>query len=163
MPNILLEGMAAGLPIACSDRGPMPEVLGDAGVYFNPEDPASIAKAIRHLIESPELREQKAQAAFQRAQQYSWARCAEETFGFLVCVLDEHARVGLGHVRLSIIDLSPLGHQTMWDITRKAVIVFNGEIYNYRELRRELEIIGRLPVQRYYGPGRPDGRVRQFD
>ena len=38
MPNTLVEAMAIGLPIACSDRGPMPEVLRDGGVYFDPED-----------------------------------------------------------------------------------------------------------------------------
>jgi len=45
--NILVEAMASGLPIACSNRGPMPEVLGDAGVYFDPEDPHDIARALR--------------------------------------------------------------------------------------------------------------------
>lgn len=83
MPNILIEGMAAGLPIACSDRGPMPEVLGDAGVYFDPEDIGSIRQAIQQLISSPALREEKAQAAFERMQRYSWRRCADETFRFL--------------------------------------------------------------------------------
>lgn len=47
--------------------------------------------------------------------------------------------VGLGHRRLSIIDLSSLGRQPMWDVTGTAVIVYNGEIYNYRELRSDLE------------------------
>src|SRR5690606_24895104 len=42
LPITLLEGMAAGLPIACSDRGPMPEVLQDGGAYFDPEDPEAI-------------------------------------------------------------------------------------------------------------------------
>lgn len=83
MPNILLEGMASGLPIACSSRGPMPEVLGDAGVYFDPEQPDEIAAAIRRLIGSPELRSNKALAAYQRARQYDWQRCAGETFSFL--------------------------------------------------------------------------------
>lgn len=50
--------------------------------------------------------------------------------------------VGLAHRRLSIIDLSPLGHQPMWDLSRQAAVVFNGEIYNYRELRQELEAKG---------------------
>lgn len=83
MPNILIEAMAAGLPIACSNRGPMPEVLGDAGLYFDPEQPEQIAAAIRSFLESPQLRAQKAQMAFERAQQYSWDRCARETFAFL--------------------------------------------------------------------------------
>lgn len=48
-------------------------------------------------------------------------------------------QIGLCHRRLSIIDLSPLGHQPMWDVSRRVAIVFNGEIYNYRELRADLE------------------------
>lgn len=51
---------------------------------------------------------------------------------------DPERGVGLAHRRLSIIDLSPAGHQPMWDVTKRAVIVFNGEIYNYRELRSDL-------------------------
>jgi asparagine synthase (glutamine-hydrolysing) len=51
---------------------------------------------------------------------------------------EPRTRTGLAHRRLSIIDLSPRGHQPMWDVTGVAAIVFNGEIYNYRELRAEL-------------------------
>jgi len=83
MPNILIENMAAGLPIACSNMGPMPEILGDAGVYFNPCNPEDIAFTIRKLINSSDLRSKLSQLAFTRAQQYSWKRCADETFGFL--------------------------------------------------------------------------------
>lgn len=50
--------------------------------------------------------------------------------------------IGLAHRRLSIIDLSPLGHQQMWDTTETAMIVFNGEIFNYRELRADLMATG---------------------
>jgi asparagine synthase (glutamine-hydrolysing) len=52
------------------------------------------------------------------------------------------ALVGLAHRRLSIIDVSALGHQPMENRPRTAVIVFNGEIYNFRDLRRDLERIG---------------------
>lgn len=48
----------------------------------------------------------------------------------------------LAHRRLSIIDPSPAGHQPMWDASGTCSVVFNGEIYNYRELRRELEAAG---------------------
>ncbi len=51
---------------------------------------------------------------------------------------DPQCGVGLTHRRLSIIDLSSAGHQPMWDAARQAVITFNGEIYNYPELREEL-------------------------
>ena len=86
LPNILLEGMASGLPIACSNRGPMPEVLGDAGVYFDPERFAEIASAIRKLFDSPELRFRLACESFEKVQEYSWKRCADETFSFIAQV-----------------------------------------------------------------------------
>jgi asparagine synthase (glutamine-hydrolysing) len=50
--------------------------------------------------------------------------------------------IGLGHRRLSIIDTSAIAHQPMWDETNRYSIVFNGEIFNYRELRQELESKG---------------------
>lgn len=50
--------------------------------------------------------------------------------------------VGLGFVRLSIIDLSPDGHQPMFSLDERYVLVFNGEIFNYIELREELESNG---------------------
>ena len=51
---------------------------------------------------------------------------------------DSASRTGLAQRRLSIIDLSSAGAQPMWDITRTCCITFNGEIYNYRELRKGL-------------------------
>src|SRR5690349_6980845 len=53
--------------------------------------------------------------------------------------VDPSAGVALGHRRLSVLDLSPLGHQPMHSTSGQYVIVFNGEIYNFRALRSELE------------------------
>ena len=50
--------------------------------------------------------------------------------------------VGLGHTRLSILDLSPLGHQPMASRDGRWVMAFNGEVYNFREIRKELESLG---------------------
>jgi glycosyltransferase involved in cell wall biosynthesis len=86
MPNIVLEAMASGLPIACSNKGPMPEVLGDAGFYFDPEKPDDIAHALQTLLTSTQLRGQMAHASFARAQVYSWKDCSRETFDFLKSV-----------------------------------------------------------------------------
>jgi glycosyltransferase involved in cell wall biosynthesis len=87
MPNILLETMASGLPMACSNRGPMPEVLGQTGVLFNPEQPVDITRALRELIESQQTRTELALTSYERVQEYSWQRCAEETFGFLANIV----------------------------------------------------------------------------
>src|SRR5690349_8793062 len=57
------------------------------------------------------------------------------------CSGDE--RIGLANRRLAIIDLSESGAQPMASADGKAIITFNGEIYNYRELRRQLEAQGR--------------------
>src|SRR5882724_8879068 len=54
----------------------------------------------------------------------------------------EDGRIGLGHRRLTIIDLSPAGAQPMWNTDRSLAIIFNGEIYNYRELRSQLSANG---------------------
>jgi asparagine synthase (glutamine-hydrolysing) len=50
--------------------------------------------------------------------------------------------VGLGHRRLSIIDTSANAHQPMWDTSKRYCIVFNGEIFNYQELKKDLEAAG---------------------
>lgn len=83
MPNTLVEGMAMGMPIACSNRGPMPEVLSDGGVYFDPEDVCSISSAIEQLIQFPEKRLKISKRAKVLSSQYSWSRCARETFELL--------------------------------------------------------------------------------
>jgi glycosyltransferase involved in cell wall biosynthesis len=83
LPVTLLEGMAAGLPIACSDRGPMPEVLQDGGVYFDPEDSDSIAAAVQRLIDSKDLRSQVTSHAKRLAANYTWDICSRNTFEFI--------------------------------------------------------------------------------
>jgi len=56
--------------------------------------------------------------------------------------VDERHGVALGHRRLSILDLSQAGHQPMVSADGRLVLVFNGEVYNYRALRRELTEVG---------------------
>ncbi|MCH7707691.1 MAG: asparagine synthetase B, partial [Myxococcales bacterium] len=51
-------------------------------------------------------------------------------------------RVGLAHRRLSILDLSPTGHQPMATLDGRFQLVFNGEIYNFREIRSDLIRLG---------------------
>lgn len=90
LPNILLEAMACGKPIASSSHAPMPEVLKDGGVFFDPEDASDIAAVIRRLIESPTLRQEKAALGLQYSKSYSWERCASESLAFLAEVAARH-------------------------------------------------------------------------
>ncbi len=92
LPIILLESMASGVPVVCSRSGPMPEVLGDAGEYCDPEDPDDVARAIRRLVESPARRSELAARARSRAEGFSWERCASDTFAFIA----EVGRAGAG-------------------------------------------------------------------
>ena len=86
----LLEAMTAGLPIASSDRGPMPEVLKDAGLYFNPESVTSIKNCLRYMIENPDLMQSLGSKAKKYSEDYSWKKCADETFEFLSSVYEKN-------------------------------------------------------------------------
>jgi len=81
----LLEAMAAGLPVASSNKTVMPEVLGDAGIYFRP-NVDEISACVRALAEDVNARQRYANAAYRRAARFTWARTAEETFAFVAGV-----------------------------------------------------------------------------
>jgi glycosyltransferase involved in cell wall biosynthesis len=83
MPNTLVEAMSFGLPIACSNLGPMPEVLNNGGKFFDPENPDSIANSIEEIITNNEVRDFISKRSKEIANQYSWKRCADETLGYL--------------------------------------------------------------------------------
>ena len=90
MPNILLETMAFGLPIASSNCGPCKEIIGPEGVYFNPENPIEIEVSIKSLIENVNLRSKLAQNNFSLASQFKWKRCAIDTLNYLKLILDKN-------------------------------------------------------------------------
>jgi glycosyltransferase involved in cell wall biosynthesis len=71
------EAMACGLPVAASTRGALPEVLGEAAVFFDPEDPTAIAAAIGRVLHDAPLRERLRQAGLDRARSLSWTAAAE--------------------------------------------------------------------------------------
>ena len=83
MPNILVEGMASGLPIACSKLGPMPEILKEGGVYFNPLDVDDIEYQLNGMIRSAQIRSSCSEISSNLVKQYSWQKCANKTFDFL--------------------------------------------------------------------------------
>ncbi len=79
-PNALLEAMAAGKPIACSRRPPMPEFGGDAVEYFDPADDAELARLLLRLLREPDTRERLGAAAARRSRRYDWDQTARATW-----------------------------------------------------------------------------------
>jgi glycosyltransferase involved in cell wall biosynthesis len=75
----VLEAMARGVPVACSDASSLPEVAGDAALLFDPHDEAGIAAAVTRLIEDRGEAERLRAAGLRRAQEFTWARTARLT------------------------------------------------------------------------------------
>ena len=82
MPNILIESMASGLPIACSDKQPMPEFLKTGGYYFNANSEDSIRQAILNLIEDPDPFK-KTKQNLDEVKKLKWEDTSKKTFSFI--------------------------------------------------------------------------------
>jgi glycosyltransferase involved in cell wall biosynthesis len=74
-----LEAMQCGTPVITSNTSSLPEVVGDAGIMINPKDSSELCQAMLNLINNQSLRNQLSQKGIFRAEQFSWAKCAEET------------------------------------------------------------------------------------
>ena len=75
----VLEAQAVGTPVACSDRGGLPEAAGDAAMFFDPESVPEIAEAIRRLLGDEELRAFLRSKGLARTPGFTWGRVAEKT------------------------------------------------------------------------------------
>ena len=76
----LLEAMAAGCPVLSSNAASLPEVAGDAAILLGPDEaPAKWGAQLQRLLASPSLRLELREAGLNRANQYSWKRCQEQT------------------------------------------------------------------------------------
>ncbi len=74
-----LEAMVYGAPVAASNASCIPEILGDAAVYFDPGNPEEMTRVIRELINNNQLRSDLASKGLAQAGKYSWKRMAEQT------------------------------------------------------------------------------------
>lgn len=74
-----LEAMALDCPVLCSDRSSIPEVVGQAGRYFNPEDIESMTDVLEDVLFSEAAQEALIEAGRKRIKDFSWNRCAAET------------------------------------------------------------------------------------
>jgi len=82
--NPLLEAMASGLPVVCSQAAALPEVAGDAALYACPGDPAHMARCIARLFDDRILWQTLSQRGVARAGRFTWDRCAEATVRVLL-------------------------------------------------------------------------------
>jgi glycosyltransferase involved in cell wall biosynthesis len=78
-----LEAMACGCPVIVSRAASLPEVCGDAALYCDPTDPRDIAKQMSDLVFDDILRARLRERGLQRAQQFSWEKCARETWAVI--------------------------------------------------------------------------------
>jgi len=80
MPNTLVEMMGSGIPIACSNRGPMLEVLGTNNFTFNPFKSSEIYDVLMDMINNYENAKEHGKFCLERSKKFSWLRCSEDTF-----------------------------------------------------------------------------------
>jgi len=75
----VLEAMARGVPVACSDRAALPEIAGQAAILFDPDDQQAVTAALARLVHDGPLRRELAARGRQRAAQFTWEATAEAT------------------------------------------------------------------------------------
>lgn len=75
----VVEAMACGVPVVCSNSSSLPEVVGDAAVTFDPLNVGAMADALNLMLTNEDLRKTLAQRGLARAQSFSWQRMAAET------------------------------------------------------------------------------------
>ena len=85
----LLEGMARGACIISSNQSGFDEILGDGGVYFDPENIDSIYQAAKKIINDEELRKECANKAFINSAHYSWKKAASNLYKFLLSFIKD--------------------------------------------------------------------------
>jgi glycosyltransferase involved in cell wall biosynthesis len=91
----ILEAMACGRAVACSDTSAMPEVADSACLLFDPYLPGQMVRAMRDLLIDNELRARMERLGLQRAMQFSWQRTAERTLDVYHGVVGSEQRVGV--------------------------------------------------------------------
>lgn len=84
---MILEAFGAGVPVVTSHNSSLPEVVGNAGLLVNPQDPNDIAAKIRRILLDEKLASLLRRRGLQRVKQYSWAKMAKQTLAIYQEVL----------------------------------------------------------------------------
>jgi glycosyltransferase involved in cell wall biosynthesis len=79
----VLEAMACGTPVVCSNVSSLPEVAGDAALLVDPLDVKGMAEAMNRLVQDEGLRTELVERGYRQVRQFSWERCARETLAVL--------------------------------------------------------------------------------
>ncbi len=79
----VLEAMSCGTPVIASTASSVPEVVGDAGILLDPHRPDAWAAAVQRLMADPGLRDELSRRGLRRAAQFTWERCARQTWEVL--------------------------------------------------------------------------------
>lgn len=86
----VLEAMACGTPVVCSNTTSLPEVIGEAGITVDPKDVAGLSEAISRILSAGQLRKDMISHGLERAKTFSWGRAAKQTIDVYRSVLNGH-------------------------------------------------------------------------
>lgn len=86
-----LEAMASGTPLICSNASSLPEVVGDAGILFDPRDVGALTQAITRVLADETLRADLQQRGLEQARKFSWERTARETLAVYEDLTRDHS------------------------------------------------------------------------
>jgi glycosyltransferase involved in cell wall biosynthesis len=85
----VLEAFACGTPVVISDRASLPEIAADAAALCDPNDPASIARAIGRVLDDSAFRKSLIARGRERVKDFSWEKCANETLAVYRKILND--------------------------------------------------------------------------
>lgn len=86
----ILEAMHCGCPVLCARAASLPEVAGDAALFFDPMNARNIAETVDRIVLDPQLRNKLTQKGYQRAKKFSWRSTASQTMDALLAAIKDH-------------------------------------------------------------------------
>ena len=84
----VLEAMQCGTPVISSNSSSLPEVVGDAGILIDPKDEDHLCQAMLDVLTDSNLRESLRKKGLERAKQFSWKKCADQTVEIYKKIID---------------------------------------------------------------------------